>query len=126
MTDRIVSRATCTLLGNEIEAAIDPIFAKHGFERGKTTRNYGEFFGIKIQATPIGAPKPAENDFTRYASLFDLPADALGKQVRLGSRLFTITGLNTRAPKNPVMLKGDDGKSYKAPAESVKRGLVLA
>lgn len=116
---RTVDRATCQKIGAEIEAAIDPILARHGFERGKTTRNYGEYFGMRFQATPIGAEKPQESDWKHFASLFGLPEDALGKTIQMGGRTFTITGLNTRARRMPVMLADESGKSFKAPAESV-------
>ena len=125
MNDRIVDRQTCQMLGAEIEAAIDPILEKHGFKRGKTQRTYGEFFQIKVQASPIGAPSPQANDFARYATLFDLPADALGREITLGGRRFTITGLNTRAPKNPVLIEEvGTGRGYKSPVDSVKFALT--
>lgn len=126
MVDRVVDRATCQMLGAEIEKAIDPILAAHGFERTKTSRNFGDYFGLKIQAVPVGAEKPQETDWNRYASLFDLPADGLGKTVTLGGKAMTIVGLNTRARRMPVMLKDASGRSFKAPAEGVAAMLRVA
>jgi hypothetical protein len=115
-----VDRATCQMLGRELEQAIDEVLKRHGFERGRTNRTYGEYFGLKIQATRIGAEKPEASDWKRYAPLFNLPEDAIGKTISMGGRQFEISGLNTRAPKNPVMLREiNSGKSFKAPASSV-------
>jgi hypothetical protein len=119
-----VDRVTCQMLGKALEAAIDPVLKAHGFERGKTSRTYGEYFGLRIQATRIGAAKPEENDWKRFAPLFNLPEDAIGKEISLGGRQFTITGLNTRAPKNPVMLaEVGSQRKFKAPAASVSMAL---
>ena len=123
MTIRTVDRATCQRLGAEIEAAIDPILERHGFKRGKTSRAYGEYFQIKVQATPVGADTPEASNWKQLASLYGLPEDALGKEISLGGQTMKIVGLNTRARRTPVMLEASNGKSYKAPAESVQRAL---
>lgn len=122
----VVDRMKARALSAEIDAAIAPVLAKHGMEKGKTHTTYGELYRFKIEATPIGAAKPEETDWQRFATLFNLPEDALGKEITLGGQKMKIVGLNTRARKMPVMLEAAGGKKYKAPAESVTRALLVA
>jgi hypothetical protein len=123
---KTVERALARALTLKIEAAVNAILKEHGMEPGRVNTTYGDFYKFAIQATPVGAPKPEENDWAMLAPLYGLPADGLGKQIRLGGRGFTIAGFNARARKSPVMLTEDNsGRSFKAPVEGVKRALAL-
>lgn len=66
----------------------------------------------------------------KYAELFHksegLKAEWLGKQVRVGGKTFTITGLATRAQRNPVCADGNDGRKYHLPVAMVVQGMALA
>lgn len=61
--------------------------------------------------------------FKRNARYFGLNESNLGQSFTSGSQTYTITGLNTRAKKFPILARGADGKSYKFPASVVKAGL---
>jgi hypothetical protein len=124
---RTVERAFATALSKEIEAAVAPILAAHGMDPGRARTTYGELYKFGIEAVPVGAAKPEERNWQEMAQFYGLPADALGKEIRMNARAFKITGLNTRAPKSPVMLtEVNSGRSFKAPTASVIAALARA
>lgn len=124
---RLIERAFATALTKKIEGAVKAILVEEGMEPGKIRTTYGDLYKFAIEAVPVGAPKPEESNWQQLASLYGLPADGLGKTIVLSGKLFTITGLNTRARKSPVLLtEKATGKGYKAPIEIVNRALAVA
>jgi hypothetical protein len=63
-------------------------------------------------------------DFARYAEMFGLRKEDLGRKFVNAGRSYTVCGLNLKAPRFPVLAKSDDGKGYKFPAEAVARAIV--
>lgn len=55
-----------------------------------------------------------------------LPADVVGKSIRLGRSVFTITGIKMANRQYPVMATNQNGKGYKLSVDQVKQGLGLA
>lgn len=68
---------------------------------------------VKLTVTPaqvsatgtVSAKTPEEAAFERYASMYGMEPEWLGKTLMLGGREYTIAGLNPRATKNNVFLK---------------------
>ena len=58
--------------------------------------------------------------WTLLAEHYELPSDGLGKSFMSQGKKFTITGLNTKAPKYPVQASCSDGRSYKFPVDRIK------
>jgi hypothetical protein len=66
------------------------------------------------------------SDFKRYAQLYGLPADALGKVITHNGEQYTITGLTQRGGKFPVTVnRVRDGRGFKLSLDGVKRGLGI-
>ena len=133
MRQRIVSKEVARQIVTELDMAANAIFKAHGFEATQARWTYGDIFKATFQSSPVELGKGGVNlnsleaqDWGAYASLYDLPEDALGDTVRLGGRTFTIVGLNMKARKSPVMLRAEDGKTFKAQTDSVKRALNIA
>ena len=62
----------------------------------------------------------ARKQFEAYCGWDGLSPEDFGKTFSWGKKTFTISGWNPRARKDMVVLKGADGKSYKATPEQVK------
>lgn len=69
--------------------------------------------------------KEAE-DFKRHASHFGLKSEWLGESFTERGKVFTITGLNTRAKKYKIHAKCDDGKIYKFHHHSIRLSMEKA
>ena len=68
---------------------------------------------------------PERENFSKYAEMYDLSPDDLGRTFRSHGKVFTIAGLNTRARKRPILCDADDGKTYTFREDDVRRLLSL-
>ena len=126
-----MDRQKCRLIAQEAEIALRAIAAKHGVE---IKYNGGNFtptsatlkFEFAERATDGTVLTEEASNFKRYAEIYGLKADDLGREFWLNGKRFTISGLNTRAHKMPVIAKASDGKSYKFSATSVVNRLKAA
>ena len=84
----------------------------------------GDTFEVKVKFTLKGAD-PAAAAFRRYAEMFGLEPDMLGKTVQFGREAYTIIGLDPKKRRQPVVLKrNSDGRSpMLASVEAITRGL---
>lgn len=128
--DRTSAKALRTLL----QAELDALGEKHGISiklgnakyspgaevtfTNLTIRSAGE---VPLKLTPEGKA------FTMLADTYGMHPDDLGREfTHPASGVMKIVGLNTKAPKNPIMLEGADGKRCKTPADSIKPFLKRA
>jgi hypothetical protein len=105
-------------LDNEIEFKMGRI----GYTEGYCT------IALKAYSTEkVGPANVAGKDmeFLNSALRLGVPSDWLGKKVTMSGTAYTITGLNTRARKYPVILtRMNDGASIKSTVDSVRRGAI--
>lgn len=98
------------------------------FKTGNVTHAEG-FADMKVTisvASESGVTESRETlAFRQLAHLYDLKADDLGKTFKMGVNYMTIVGLNSRSERQPICLMDQDGKRYRAAADSVKRSLML-
>jgi hypothetical protein len=68
---------------------------------------------IEIKA-PEAAQKSAADDWARWAQIYDLPADAVGKPVHIGGRFFTVVGINAKARviTRRILIRDSAGKTF--------------
>jgi hypothetical protein len=113
-----IDRATCKLLRDEMNAALQAVATKHGIQ---ITAKNGTFsptaFTLKFEAAVIGSSGVAETKereaFKQLAELYSLKADWLDKSFNHGSDSYTIIGLNSRKHKRPVLCQQKaNGKVY--------------
>ncbi len=92
----------------------------------------GNSFEFKVELVAEGAPTKEAEAFTQLAAGYGLSPDDLGRTFRYsghrdGGQSFTITGLNPRASKRPILVHSpDDDREYVWPAEVVKQALEVA
>ena len=121
--------SSCKIVGKTVEETL----ANLGKELGLTfTYDGGKFdpktFTFKIRATvlnPDGSiTSEEEENFKTFAILWGMKPDDLGKNIKIGKKLFKITGANPSAHKYPIMLTDVmTGKCWKYPDDVVKAAL---
>lgn len=65
-----------------------------------------------------------KSEFERNARVIGASPDWFGKRACLNGKWYTVSGINTRARKYPVVLSCEDGTSVKSTIESIRRNLV--
>lgn len=118
----------------EVRAALEPIAEKYGLvldRKGSTYRRDALpvmlQFLIKTTDADGNVLTVAAKDFQRYALMFGLQADDLGREFEAQGESFRITGLKPKSRKYPVL--GENvrtGKTFKFPVAAVKFGLKKA
>ena len=71
---------------------------------------------LPIREDAIESPREV-TDYNRYREVYDLPE--LGSEFVDRGETFTITGLNPRSTKYPVLVTRADGKRFKFPVITV-------
>lgn len=104
------------LIAEAALAALKPVAEQFGLSVAKSGGNYSATSLIeKFEFALVGENGEAQTrearDFARFCGMFGLTADMLNKQFLNGGQLFTITGLNTKAPRFPVQARRSDGKA---------------
>ena len=115
-----MNAAKCKELRNDMNAALEAVFKKHGLSGSVGNMTYSDT-GITVQKIKLSAPITAGNrkasmkaDFVRNASFYGLSADDFGAEFTVRNRTFVVESLNTRRPKNPLGFKCvKTGKSFK-------------
>jgi hypothetical protein len=124
------TRAGIRALDEEAERVLKEYFESRGITVEPARGSYGDGYAeLKFRftnASSDGAPAGSEAEaFRLYASTFGLKPEDLGRSVQQGGKTLTIVGLRSRAPRKPLVLKGEDGKTYIAAVEGIKAILRL-
>ena len=114
-----ITKEFCKQLTREIAAAMETIAHNHHL----TVENRGGAYDdtsftprIKFLVEDAGATL-----WNRWARMFDLPDDLVGKHVTHGRDRFRITALNPEAPKFPVVcVRESDGRPTRLTVEMVQ------
>jgi len=107
-------------IAQDIEVALASVAAKHGMT---VTYKGGSFdsTGIFKPRMEFRSADADRQEFSRYAPMFGLSADAFGRTFVAGGISYRITGLKPSAGRRPVRaLRLDNGKTYVFPAEMIK------
>lgn len=130
MNRRILENKELGLIIDEIQDALDKIKIKYNLKNlavGNT--NYNAFsFTSKVEGE---IDSQIEKDFRRseaeyFAEIHGLPKDFIGLEFTNGGRPFTISHLETRNTKYPIIANcHSDNKSYKFTIDTIKKILNL-
>ena len=116
------------MLRIDIDRALKEIGEKWGVSmKMGNIRFTDQSFSGKIEAaladaTQGGDPREAKwaADYKRYAALYEMPPNMVGKPVVFNGSEFTLLGYNTRGKTYPIMARNiADGKVYKLPRQAV-------
>jgi len=88
------------------------------------------FVTFRIEFAEVGEAGVVESreaaDFKALAKFYGLGTDDLGKPFVIRGERYEIVGLKPKSHKFPILGRNRNGKVYKFPVESVKRGLESA
>ena len=127
----MIDRAEAVVVTKEIEVAIKDILDRHGLQPKPSRTTYGPSLSIKLEAIKVELDEQGVNradprviEWERYADLYGLPKDGVGRPFRYGNREYRITGLDGGRPRFPISAdRLPDGKAFKFPVEAAKAGL---
>lgn len=122
----MLSRQKVREIMADCEEALKAVAEKHGFELARRSCSYTEHeMPVAFRLVEVGEDG---NALTREAGAFEqlkkfygLEGVSVGDTFKNRGRIFRVTGLNSRAPKYPVLAEDLQGKKYKFPAEVVAR-----
>ena len=110
-------------IAEESQIALENIAKKYGVTIKNNGGTLGENdFTMKMKVEVVNAVKK----YDPYVyQMFNLPQDIIGKTFTNRGVNFTITELNTKAPKFPVNAVDENGKGFKFTAESIRSVLKI-
>ncbi len=82
-------------------------------------------FNLKIEATKkeVNGKSFEQAEFEKYCLIYDLQPEDYNREFVYAGKKYNITGFKPRSRKYPVLVKCDDGKTYKFTKEMVKQVL---
>lgn len=116
MTDRLVNRAECQELAEELRAAAEQVFLKHGYALDGSKAKYGSFFEWNVKASPVemgpngvNLNSPQAQAFTRWAASFGMTPEQLGGTMEMKGETLTFVGVEPKRRKYPLVFRRPDG-----------------
>lgn len=116
-------------LASDIEIALKAVGIKHGVT---ITRGSGTYMqttaSLKLNIVDLNengeVMNVAREDFKTMCKIYGISPDWLDANVFLGGTEFTVSGLNTRNPKNLIQLtRKSDGKLFKCSGPALKTAM---
>lgn len=106
--------ATCKLVAERIEKTLADLGVELGVAfrvRGGsfTDGNYHAKLEVAVQAADGSAITRESEEFKKYAHLYDLKAEDLGRTFDARGEKLTIVGLRARAQKYPILVRKTNG-----------------
>jgi len=106
----------------KLRQAIDENLAEYAAETGLTVAAKGASYTensvtFKVEFV-LGGVDLNEEEFKETHFLFNLPADAFGKEFTYGGKKYKLVGLKPNRPKYPILAE-HGGSRYKLPERSV-------
>ena len=111
-----MDKQTVRRIAAEAQVALDEVAARHGMTvkiGGGSFNPEGGTFTPKVTFSEGDAERKS---FEQVAHLFNLTAQDYGRTFTYGGKEYTLVGLNTRAPRYPLIVERG-GKRFKMPEE---------
>jgi hypothetical protein len=125
-------RSNLPALRRRIQTDLDKIAAELGVSIKLGTGTFSATnVTFKMEVAAIGEGGTILNreaeDFKRFARIYGMDAQDLGRKTIVGGRTYEIVGLASKSVKYPILAKlCSSGTIYKLPSHSVKAGLATA
>jgi hypothetical protein len=123
---------TCRAVAKAMEEALKPVGERYGLSiQFRGGRYQDTSYSPKVVCAIVDdggtVQGPEVSDFKRYANLYGLKPDDLGREFRTDRGVFVLTGLKSRARRFPLLGKEKaTGKVYKFTADVVVAALEKA
>lgn len=116
---------------NKLRFGLGKLFESYGiensmsFQLGKITyaEDYANF-AVKVYIKDENT-NGKESEFRINASRLSVPLEWYNKKVSLNGKWYTISGINMRARKYPLILSCDDGSSKKTTVASIRNNIII-
>lgn len=122
-------RTECRRFDDEVMSEIEAVAAKYGLtvQRGRGTYNDTQFnvkltFVVKETGNGLDGEEVV---FARDAFRLGIPAEWRGKTFMSRGHIYTITRLDLRKRKMPILANRDDGMRFKFSVDAVDRALAM-
>lgn len=103
----------------EIEEAVQAIAKKYGVDIKQAGASFSDIDAIvKLEIKTKGTKAKEAHEMS--ATILGLPKDIVGKNFKQRASTFTVTSLDMKKIKYPVIAVNQNGKSYKFTVDSVK------
>jgi len=121
-----MERDTVVAMRAYLEVALQGFEEHFGVQADVGKISYGDSHAdIKLKVSQVNVDGTVESkeavNFKKYANVYGLRPEWLGKEFKHQGKVFVITGINTRARKFRVQATSTDGVGYKFPQELIKR-----
>jgi len=118
-----VNRVQAKQMGTDVKNALQTIAEKYNMTmeyRGGTFSDTDYKPRVTFTGISADGKSRAQKEWDLYCDMFDLKKEWLGETVILSGKKMTITGLDTKKSKYPVMVESADGHKYKVTPEQIK------
>lgn len=129
ITDFTLDKQIFNLLRHDVENALKSVAEKYGIEITAGSISYtNEYCTMKITASVISESGEVltkeKADFKKYAELFDLKPEDLGRTFKLNNSTFEIVGLKPSSRKFPIIGRNvASNKRFKFTSSMVQFGM---
>ena len=127
-----IDRTSIKIIDKEVIAAMNEIAKKFGLAYEGRGGSFNPSVGTFRIAGEFSLPDAPRKEFEKYVFFIRdregkpmFTKDDFGRSFPTQGRLFTITGINARASKNPIEATRDDGAKFKFPADVARAMLDL-
>jgi hypothetical protein len=125
----MINRQTLRVIEHDILSALTEVEAKHNVKikfTGGTFDRAGRFANMKLEIAAVGTDGNVESKeaatYKQLCGSYQLQPEWLGKTYKFRGHTYTVTGLNPRSYKFPVLVERADGKLFKHPTHIVANG----
>lgn len=124
-----MNKAKAKELRAKVESALKELAEAEGLTitTGKG-RYWSEKFNLEVILTEPNSNGQAQTgeaaDYVAQCRKWGLPADGVGKTTVINGSMYKILGAKPRNYRYPIIVEDLNGKRWKMPAPTVKRGLV--
>ena len=113
-----ITKPFLKVVRKDIEEALKSVEEKHGITFDLKNITFQDTsFDLKIEANIVGADTRFVKDYKEFHKMYELPE--LGTDITLQGRHFKITGFNSKARKNCVLIEDGNGGRYSCSIKAV-------
>lgn len=128
MAVKTIDRATLHVIQTRVLATVKALEAELGVTFSLGNGTYGSATGsvtlrMAVADSSGAAQSVPEAEFKRYATIYDLQPDDLGREFEVRGTVYTLIGAQPSARKYPLLGKRRDGTVFKFTAATVKASL---
>jgi len=121
MTITSISKPTAQEIFKDIEANLDMLGQYYGLKFAISVKRYNDIsISLKLEGVLTNSPKAEQITSNNYV-MIGLPADCIGSKVKIAGKLYTVSNIDLKKRKFPVIIKDSFGGTYKISVDNYLR-----